>query len=125
MDNEFDEIGKALLRQCTCGGMLKRRECDTNCFIFIGCNTPSGKARFHRTREALKVYDAGKHERDMAWAAAEDNKDVHSAKFMEQAAQDFVRDAFVLDTLEINQEARSRLIHPDDPWLRKTVELKE
>ncbi len=85
----------------------------------------SRKPFFRRTSEALKAYDASKDDRAMWWHEATDLDDVRSAEEQDKHAEDLVRDAFVLDTQDVNQEAQARLIHPDDPWLRRLVELKD
>jgi hypothetical protein len=79
---------------------------------------------FTRTREALRVYDEGKPEREKLWDAAAVSMNKTSyviAEASDTAAVEQVILAFFEDTKHINSLDRCKLIHPNDPWLRRLV----
>jgi len=71
---------------------------------------------FARTKEALRVYDAGKTDREARFATASTTAEMEAALSAETAAAREVSEAFAEDTRDINM-----LVHPDDPWLRGLV----
>ena len=79
-------------------------------------------ADLSRTAAALVAYDAGKTAREELFRAVFDQSSLDTWQAAERAAEDAVRQAFWLDTQEINQRARAYLVHPDDPWLRGLVD---
>ena len=79
---------------------------------------------FTRTREALRVYDEGKPEREKLWDAAAVSTNETSyvvAQASDTAAEARVTLAFFEDTKHINNLEQCKLVHPDDPWLRNLV----
>ena len=76
---------------------------------------------FTRTREALRVYDEGKPERDELWEAVVDDASYMVAQAAETPAVEQVILAFFEDTKHINSLDRCKLIHPNDPWLRRLL----
>jgi len=74
---------------------------------------------FARTRAALAVYDADKPRVQASWAAAQSDEDVAACQAADKEAADKVREAFALDTAEVNSREHAFLINPDDPWLRR------
>jgi len=79
---------------------------------------------FARTREALRVYDEGKPEREKLWDAAAVAMNATSyatAQASDAAARARVVLAFFEDTKHANSLDHCKLIHPDDQWLRNLV----
>jgi len=73
---------------------------------------------FSRTQEALRVYDAGKTDREARFASASTTAELEAALSAETAAARVVSEAFAEDTRHINSRENAMLVHPDDPWLR-------
>ncbi len=80
-----------------------------------------GPVTFKRTIAALAVYDREAADRDKAWDAATTAIDVDSATEADQVAADRVREAFALDTCQVNDRDQAFLVQPNDPWLRALV----
>ena len=79
---------------------------------------------FTRTREALRVYDEGKPEREKLWDAAAVAMNATSfaiAQASDAAARARVVLAFFEDTKHVNSLEHCKRVHPDDPWLRNCV----
>jgi len=77
------------------------------------------KRDFTRTKQALAEFDAGRGERDHLWNTAECNADVEKADQRDRADADKVREAFHLDTLDINSRENCMRIHVGD--IRRVV----
>lgn len=69
--------------------------------------------------EALRVWDSGKAERKARWDAARTEAQQCAAVRLESIAEEKVARAFAQDSH--NPIGRARLVHPDDPWLRRLV----
>ena len=78
-----------------------------------------------RTRLAVAEYDAGEPARYARMMATRTNDEVWAAVAADKAAADKVREAFAEDTKEINSRDRAFLVHPCDPWLRRSLNRKE
>jgi len=112
-----------------CGmGRRKARpmECDAQGQPVCFCGSPGRVVRtrhadFSRTREALQVYDAAKPSIKALWELAMTNEEVEFAQKAEKEEADKVREAFFLDTQEVNSRDHAMLVSPNDPWLRNLV----
>lgn len=82
---------------------------------------------FSHTKQALRVYDAHRIVRNALWEAASVGEifDIYVAEQADKEAEDLVRQAFYEDTKEFNSKDHCKLIHPDDPWLRRVVNYVE
>ena len=74
-----------------------------------------------RTAKALAVYDSEKAGLTAKMAAAMTNDAVWDVVAEIRASENRVREAFALDTADVNPRDRAMLVHPDDPWLRRQV----
>lgn len=85
----------------------------------IGTST---MADFRNTIEALRVWDATKPDREKVWDnAIAGLVELKQAEDEDAKAQALVHAAFHEDTKHVNSLDRCRLVHPDDPWLRRLV----
>lgn len=78
---------------------------------------------FPHTLAALRAYDEGRAAREQAWERASKSEvEVEEAERCDKAAELKVQEALYADTQPINCLDNCKLVHPDDPWLRWTVD---
>lgn len=70
-----------------------------------------------RTREAIAAWDTLQEE--LEHATTQERLDVYLK--LEEAQLAKVREAFALDTADINSRENAMLVHPRDPWLRRVA----
>ena len=75
---------------------------------------PIKKRDFMRTKQALANYRAAGSERDRLWDTVESDADVERADQRDKADADKVREAFYLDTQDINSRDNCMRMHVGD-----------
>ena len=78
-------------------------------------------ADFRNTAEALRVWDESLPVREENWENVVDLPTLKHAEDEDGKAMELVHQAFHADTKEFNNIEQCRLIHPDDPFIRRIV----
>lgn len=75
--------------------------------------------RLEKTRAAVKIWDEKKDTLAKRIVATTTEIEFREAWEAEAKEIDLVREAFAIDTHDINSKENAYLIHPDDSWLRR------
>lgn len=82
--------------------------------------TPApSKVDYSRTRAAVDAYRATDWE--VRYEDAETNEQVEAIQTEEDRMVAVVREEFAIESSHVNSADRAKLVHPNDPWLRKLI----